>query len=102
MIKPSDHKTAAAGGSTFKKFRCRRRRLFDQSRLGRHATYEISVLITWCTALYPQFLMSDTNPNLLEIVKALATDRDLPREQKHDKGFQLLDRARLIQQGGMH
>ena len=68
--------------------------------LGHPLTHEMSALITWCMVLYPEFLLRDTNPQLLKMVKVLDADRNLPRDEKLAKGLQLLYMARRMQQGG--
>lgn len=68
--------------------------------LGYQPTQEMSALITWCMVLYPEFLLSDTNSQLLKMVKALDADRNLPRDEKLAKGLQLLYLGRRMDQGG--
>ena len=67
--------------------------------LGYQPTQEMSALITWCMVLYPEFLLPNTNSQLLKMVKTLAADRNLPRKEKLAKGLKLLG-VRRIQQGG--
>lgn len=56
--------------------------------IGYQPTREMLILRTWCMVFYPEFLLPNTNPQLLKMVKALAADRNLPRKEKLVKGLQ--------------
>ena len=56
--------------------------------LGYQPTHEMLILRTWCMVFYPEFLLPNTNPELLKMVKALDADRNLPRDEKLAKGLQ--------------
>ncbi|MYD59630.1 MAG: hypothetical protein F4W91_01170 [Gemmatimonadetes bacterium] len=67
--------------------------------LGYQPTHEMLVMIAWFMVFYPEFLLPNTNSQLLKMVNALAADRNLPRKEKLAKGLKLLG-VRRIQQGG--
>ena len=56
--------------------------------LGYQPTHEMLILRAWCMVFYPEFLLPNTNPQLLKMVKALDADRNLPRDEKLAKGLQ--------------
>ena len=68
--------------------------------LGYQPTHEMSALIAWFMVFYPEFLLPNTDSQLLKMVKALDADRNLPRDKKLAKGLQLLCVARRMQRGG--
>ena len=68
--------------------------------LGYQPTHEMLVMIAWFMVFYPDFLLPNTNSQLLKMVKVLEADRNLPRDEKLAKGLQLLYMARRMQQGG--
>lgn len=67
--------------------------------LGYQPTHEMLVMIAWFMVFYPEFLLPNTNSQLLKMVDDLAADRGLPRKEKLAKGLKQLGAGRILQGG---